>query len=305
MKKLLAVLLAALLLAFSVSCTDSSDESSQAESVGESSDSLLENAKKVLRSLEYKNIGKMGDTDGPAFAVYSNVGFSAAEVTLDIAGMDINTLMPDGRYVNGYSFLGIDVYNSGDYWMNCVDAGLCWSGAKGGWHLFYNLYEPLNESTPTWYESRRILPKDDVYTMKLELIGNDKALLTIKGENSGKTDSIELEVKGALADGSNTAFLFNTALDYPPDTKLDQNGDPTEDWVEITLANSDKGIKLRDFRASGLKLFKGETATDWSDADTAAVSIWPDKTIKGFDYSPTEIGVINSDEFYINLDMNR
>lgn len=302
MKRFISLALVLLLLLLTAACGQTGNESSA--DPGEASVSPLDSAKKVLRTLEYENNGRMGDTDGPAFAVYSKVGFSGAEATLDIAETEVNTRLSGARYVNCYIFLGIDVYE-GESWANCIDAGICRSGPNGAWHLFYNIYEPVEEDGETWYESSKALIKNDVYTLKLELIGDDLARLTVRGTKTSFKDSVEIGIKGALKDGSNTAMLLNAAIDYPPETMLDLNGNPSEDWAQITLANSDKGIYMRNLRASGLKLFKGDASSVWSDGDTDSIGIWPDSSVAGFDYSPTEVGIINSDEFYINFDMNR
>ena len=265
-----------------------------------------EETKTIISTLDYKNTGKMGDTDGPAFAVYSKVGYSGASATLDLASMEINTVMEKGKFVNGYAFFGIDVYmGTSSMWLNCVDVGLCWSGKNGGWHVFYNMYEPLNEKTPTWYESSVILPKDDIYDMSLKLTEDNYALLTIEGRTNGVKDEVRVEVKGASADGYNTAFLFNAALDYPPNTKIDRNGKFCNDFVEITLANSDKGLYLRSFEVKDLTLYQGDTSSPWTNDKSAAVSIWPDKTITEFDYSPTIVDTFDGTKYIINLDMNR
>ena len=304
MKKLLFLLCFGLLL---TACSSPDTEGSP--DVTDAPDATdIPNPKTVLSTLDYKNTGKMGDTDGPAFAVYSNLGYTGASATLDIAGMEINTVLPGGRFINGYAFFGIDVYNkTGSWWQNCVDVGLCWSGQNGGWHVFYNMYEPLNETTYTWYESNVILPKDDIYHMSLQLTEDNYALLTVEGQNSGMKDEVRVEVKGALADGRNTAFLFNTALDYPPNTKVDRNGKRSEDFAEITLANTDKGLYLRSFRVEDLTLYQGDTASAWTNdkSKSSAVSIWPDKSIAGFDYSPTVVETSGGTEYTIHLDMNR
>ena len=266
----------------------------------------IPNPKTIISTLDYKNTGKMGDTDGPAFAVYSNLGYTGASATLDLASMEINTVMPSGKFINGYAFFGIDVYNkTGSWWVNCVDVGLCWSGRNGGWHVFYNMYEPLNEKTATWYESRVILPKDDIYNMSLTLTEDNYAVLTVEGQNSGVKDEVRVEVKGAFADGRNTAFLFNAALDYPPNTKVDRNGKRCEDFAEITLANTDQGLYLRSFHVKDLTLHKNDTTFPWTTDKCSAVSIWPDKTIAGFDYSPTVVETSDGTEYLIDLDMNR
>ena len=290
MKKLLFLLCTALLL-ITCGCTVQTDDS---------------DTKTILSTLDYTNTGKMGDTDGPAFAVYSHLGYTGASAILDLANMEINTVLPNGKFVNGYAFLGVDIYNNtGSWWVNCVDAGLCWSGRDGGWHVFYNIYEPLNEKTPTWYESSVILPKDDIYIMSLNLTEDNYALLTIEGQNTGVKDEVRVEVKGALADGRNTAFLFNTALDYPPNTKIGRNGKRCEDFVEITLANTDQGLYLRSFLVEELTLYDGDKIFPWTTDKSSAVSIWPDKSIAGFDYAPTVVETSDGTAYVIDLDMNR
>ena len=306
MKKIFLLLLATVCLLSVFSCEGGVNESEAVSETASEEVSVhpMDRADKIISSLDYKNTGKMGDVDGPAFAVYSNTGYSGATVTMNIEDMEIKTVMPDGKYLNGYAFLGFDVFNESGYWMNCIDVGLCWSGTSGGWHIFYNMYKPVNEDTRTWYESSKKLPKNDTYVMTLKLIGEQKALLTVEAVEGKFKDSVEIEVFGAKADGSNTAALFNVALDYPGDTKVDRNGNPCEDWKEITLANSDKGVCLKSLHAFDLKLFKGEEELSWTNDRNSAVSIWPDKPLE-FDYAPTEIGVFDGTEYYINLDMNR
>ena len=313
MKKLFSLIVALILTSLSVACDNTepsefvnSSASSEAVSSVSSAenDNSIERATGKIKTESYKNSGKMGDTDGPAFAVYSNVGYNGASVELDLSKAEINTVLPDNRYINAYSFLGIDVYE-GAYWQNCADAGLCWSGTKGGWHLFYNIYETLNENTASWYESRKILPKNAKYRLTLKLTEDNYAVLTVEGITNGFKDSVKIEIKGAKKDGSNTAFLFNSALDYPPDTKLDSSGKPSEDFAKITLANSDKGLYFRNLHSENGKLYKNGEELKWTEALTAATSIWPDKAISGFDYSPTEVYLFDGSEFLINFDMNR
>lgn len=304
MKQLISILLCLAVLTVFASCNS---ENENASSIAESSEVSVDptaTATKTIKTLDYENTGKMGDTDGPAFAVYSKKGYNGASVDLNLSNMEIKTVLPDGRYINGYCFLGIDVYE-GKSWVNCIDAGLCWSGKNGGWHLFYNIYETLNESTNSWYESKKKLPKNGTYQMELTVTEDNYATLTVKSLTGTFKDSVKIEVKGAKADGTNTSFLFNTALDYPPDTKVDLNGNPSEDWTDITLANSDKGLYLKKLHATNLSLLKKGEKEDWTNDKTSALSIWPDKEVKGFDYSPTTVYLYDGREYYINLDMNR
>ncbi len=310
MRKLLYLALA-LMIAFSFgACSDpvdtstASSSSSSSETSADQKEDFMKNATATIKTLDYKNTGRMGDLDGPAFAVYSKIGYKGASVTMNVADMEISNVLEDGRHINGYAFLGVDVHDDSGEWINCVDAGLCWSGVNGGWHVFYNIFDPLDSEKPTWYESSVILPKDDIYTMTLELSSDNHAVLNVVGEK-GRRDRVRVDVKGAKKDGSNTAFLYNVALDYPPNTKLDRNGNPSEDWVEITLANTDKGMYLKSFHSYDLKLTKGEEEVAWTNDLNSAVSIWPDKKVKGFDYSPTEVILFDGTQYYINLDMNR
>ena len=299
MKKLLFLLF----LALSLTACGSPATDNPADETNETDNT---DTKTVISTLDYTNKGKMGDTDGPAFAVYSLLGYTGVSAQLDLAGMEINTVLPNGKFINGYAFFGIDVYNkTGSWWQNCVDVGLCWSGKDGGWHIFYNMYEPLNEQTYPWYESDVILPKDDIYHMSLTLTEDNYAVLTVEGQTNGIKDEVRVEVKGALADGRNTSFLFNTALDYPPNTKVDRNGKRCEDFVEITLANTDQGLYLRSFHVQDLTLYKGDTAFLWTNDRSTSVSIWPDKSIAGFDYAPTVVETFDGTEYVIDLDMNR
>ena len=301
MKKLLLLLCSVLLL------TSCGLGSGTVNSKDDTSTTSTEETKpqKIISTLDYQNFGKMGDVDGPAFAVYSKTGYSGASATIDLASMEINTVM-GRKFINGYAFFGNDVYaGTSNMWLNCVDVGLCWAGTDGGWHVFYNMYEPLNENTPTWYESKVILPSDDIYDMSLTIVEENYALLTIKGQNNGAYDEVRVEVKHATADGSNTAFLFNAALDYPPNTKIGTDGKRSEDFVDITLANTDKGLYFRNIIVDDLTLYQGETAVEWTNDKNAAVSIWPDKTKKRFDYAPTSVELFDGTKYIIHFDMNR
>ena len=130
-------------------------------------------------------------------------------------------------------------------------------------------------------------------------------MLTVEGQNNGVKDEVRLEVKGASADGSNTSFLFNAALDYPPNTKIGQDGKFCDDFVDITLASSDKGIYLRSLHVTDLTLYRDETSFKWTNDKCTAISIWPDQKIKEFDYSPTVVETFDGTEYIIDLDMNR
>ncbi len=266
---------------------------------------LREQALDSLDSLTYTNKGKMGDIDGPAFAVYSKVGYYGASAVLDLQNAVLHRVLPDARFVNAYAFFGVDVY-AGEWWQNCADVGFCRSGRTGRWHLFYNIYEPLHPDTPTWYESSVSLP-EDVYDMTFVMEGDNYVRLTVTGREKGRTDTVLVEIKGAKSDGSNTAMLFNAALDYPPDTKVDRQGKPCEDFVEITLANTDLGLYFHSLHVKELTLYskKAPDGQKWTPEATSSVGIWPDASEKRFDYAPTTVYTFDGSEFVIDLDMNR
>ena len=323
MKKFLCVCLAALCACLAacggeeVSGPEESIQSSAPESMEESSmesseeisvdviGELRDSAEGMIDSLNYTNNGRMGDLDGTAFAIYSPIGYNGASATIDLKNAQLQRILPDGRFINAYAFFGVDVY-SGEWWQNCVDVGFCRSGQTGRWHLFYNMYEPLNEDTRTWYESTVNLP-DDIYDMTFAMEGDQYVRLTVTGRNRGRTDTVLVEVKGAKADGSNTAFLFNAALDYPPDTMVDREGNPCNDFVEITLACTDLGLYFRNLYVSDLKLYstgkpEGEV---WTSDLIQSTGIWPDQSYKGFDYAPTTVYTFDGSAFVIDFDMNR
>lgn len=321
MRKFLCLCLAALCACLAacggeeVSSAESSGESleSAEESSMESSEevsvdvigALRDSAEGVLDSLTYTNDGKMGDLDGPAFAVYSNIGYNGASCTVDLANAQLQRVLPDGRFINAYAFFGIDVY-SGEWWQNCVDVGFCRSGKTGRWHLFYNMFEPLNADTRTWYESSKNLP-DDIYDVTFAMEGDQHVRLTVTGRNKGRTDTVLVEVKGAKADGSNTAFLFNAALDYPPDTLVDREGNYCTDYAEVTLANTDLGLYFRNLYVSDLKLYSEACPEGqaWTPEMTQSTGIWPDQTVKAFDYAPTTVYTFDGSAYVIDLEMNR
>ena len=311
MRKVLCLLLAFMTVFSVVACEsgpdgENSDKASATESteIKEESESKME-ITKTITTLDYKNYGRMGDLDGPAFAVYSKPGYSGVSVEVDIENSEINCAMTDGKFVNGYAFVGVDIYGVKG-WENCVDAGLCWAGADEGWHVFYNIFETLNPNTESWYESRKKLPYNDVYVMTFEIVEDNYALLTVTGKKTGATDSIKVEVKGAKKSGINTAFLFNAAMDFPPDTIIDRKGNYCEnDWPEVVLANTDKNAYLKNLLVTDMKLIKGGKALKWENDMNSSVAIWPDMTYKKMDYSPTKVDLYDGSQYYIHFDMNR
>ncbi|MBQ6183879.1 MAG: hypothetical protein IJK33_08345 [Clostridia bacterium] len=293
-----------------------SEEPSVEPSVEESSEDsehvAIPDGVKVITNLDYDNgKGKMGDSDGPAYCVYSNVGYNKASMDIKISEMKINTLRTsDRKYVNAYMFLGCDIY-SGSYWTNCFDCGFCWSGRNAAWHLFYNIYTPADKSQAGWYESSVRLKKNHDYRLTLDTSEKDELATIIVYDltKDKEVDRAEFRVKGMKCDGSNTAYLMDFALDYPGDVKKDTNGDPSDDnWKEITLYNTDENLYMRNVIVENVKIYAGENEYVWDDSRTKNRSLWPDINIPEIDYACTK--VIADEENYdfsfrVDLDMNR
>lgn len=330
-KKILSVLLAVLFLLATAGCNDtvSQETSSQETSVAsvESTSTIADNSSQdstpeprlpheFYGTGEYTNQTMqnaddlMKDLDGPSFCVYSEKNFTAVSMDLELSAAEYNIYRnhDPSRHVNAYIFLGADVYDeTDDYWINCADAGLTYSG-KNGWHLFYNLFRVEDpENTPTWYESERTLDASHDYRLTLTVARKDgSATLTVYDLNQGRVvDRATFELYRALSDGSNVSFLTNFALDYPENMCYDTQGNPSDDWVAVTEANTDCGIYLRNIRVFDCKLYRGDTELDWTAELTRGPGIWPDASA-ALDYPCTSVHHITEfTEYIIDLDMNR
>lgn len=293
----------------------SEDNSSEVSEVSEMSEELkktpIPEGAHVITNLNYSNgDGKMGDADGPAYAVYSKVGYNKASMDIKVSQIKINTIrQSDKKFVNAYIFLGADVYN-GEWWTNCFDTGLCYSGKNPSWHLFYNIYEPADSSQYFWYESKVKLDPTHDYRLILDTSEeNTKATIIVYDLTDDKeVDRVSFYVKGMKADGSNTAYLMDLALDYPQNTKLDTSGNPSEDWVEITLYNTDEDLYMQNVLVDNVKIYKNGTEYTWDETHTKNRSLWPDSSYTKIDYACTKVITLGDTydyEFRVDLDMNR
>ncbi|MCH5183726.1 MAG: hypothetical protein J1E00_06085 [Oscillospiraceae bacterium] len=252
--------------------------------------------------------GKMGDQDGPAYCVYSTKGVQAASMEIELSQLELQIYREDGAHVNAYIFLGVDVYDpETGYWKNCADAGLVYSG-RDGWHVFYNLYSTADPNASTWYESDRRLRDDHDYRLVLDSSQRDgRAVLSVIDITSNiRVDRVIFDLQYAKADGSNTAYLTDFALDYPEDTMQGPDGQPSEDWIDITLGNTDRGIYLRNLRVKNCRVTRDGVEYDWTEEQTANRGIWPDASMTGIDYACTRVRNAKENIAYmIDLDMNR
>ncbi|HOJ47586.1 MAG TPA: hypothetical protein PLD48_01790 [Bacillota bacterium] len=303
------LLISALLLA---GCANNGENGSASSAQNETSSAESEVAE--VRTPDFTNLtydngsGRMGDTDGPAYVVYSKKGFNKATVDIRLSAVEVKNVKKNNRFVNAYIFLGIDVYDANGYWINCADAGLCYSGRNGYWHLFYNIYKPKTEGAQSWYESKVKLDASHDYRLILDSSEEDKkVIITIYDLTDDKVaDSKEFGIAHSLASGANTSFLQNYALDYPEDVKFDTKGNPSaNDWVEITLFNTDQGLYMKNVEITRATLANGDNEVDWTEEHTSNRAMWPDKNI-AIDYEVVKVYKESFDNaFTVTFDMNR
>lgn len=289
--------------------TSSGENASSGGTTSEHTVSYVYDGEESFSNRTLSNDGaRMGDEDGPAYCVYSVQGVQAASMEVELSQAEIQIYREDGRHVNAYIFLGADVYHAEEgYWVNCADAGLVYSG-EDGWHVFYNLYSSSDPNASTWYESDLRLNSDHDYRLTLDSSQIDgKAVLSVYDLTTDRrVERVILELQYAKKDGSNTAFLTDFALDYPEDTMQDANGNPSDDWLAITLGNTDRGMYLRNVRVRNCTVMRDGVEYAWTNEQTANRGIWPDETMREIDYACTEVRNARENISYIvNLDMNR
>lgn len=265
---------------------------------------------KAKTNLGFTNSGRyQGDNDGPAYVVYSKIGYNKASFEFHMSRIKLNMRRKsDQRWTNSYIFLGVDVYDEKQEFLNCIDAGFCYSGDVQNWHLFYNLLHTTQEKS--WYESPVILDETHDYKLILDCsYKNDTARLTIVDITAGNeaVDSAEFEVMHAKKDGSNLSMYQDFAIDFPEDIKKNRAGEYTvDDWEEITLYNTDEGICLNNIVIHDARLYSPKGEYRWSEGRTNDRFMWPSSKFMKIDYACTRIRSqeMNS-ELILDLDMNR
>lgn len=258
-----------------------------------------------MNSRTYDNAGKfMGDSDGPAYCVYSKKGYNVASI--DVLLRDVQVQIDrrsDDRILVAYIFLGMDIADENGQWKNCLDAGLQY-GTAHQWHLFYSLFD-ASEGQQKWYESRKMLDPTHDYRLTLDASKNNGwAELTAYDLTEGRVaDSVLLQARYAYKDGHNVSFYQDYALDFPTNVKYTTAGVPSErDWEEITLYNTDQGCYLKNLRIVKATL----NGQPWTAADTDRRVMWPDCHNTKIDYPAVKVSLAAFDtELQLDLDMNR
>lgn len=267
-------------------------------------------AEKSITNLEFTNSGRYkGDNDGPAYVVYSKIGYQKASFEFKMSQVKLNMRRKsDQKWTNSYIFLGVDVYNEKEEFLNCIDAGFCYSGASLNWHLFYNLLHTNQKES--WYESPVVLKETHDYRLILDCSAKDAmATLTIIDitEKDKVVDTAEFELMYAKMDGSNLSMYQDYAIDFPDDIKKDRRGKASDDdWEEITLYNTNEDIYLNNILIEDAKLYSPEGEYTWTSERTNDRFMWPHTLCRNIDYACTRIREHKMDShLLLDLDMNR
>jgi hypothetical protein len=255
------------------------------------------------------NSTKVGDNDGPAYVVYSNKGYSKASLVIEASKIQKNLVRrSDGKSVNAYLFLGIDVYDAetGE-WSNCVDAGLGYIGGAGTFHAFVNRLRDENGNF-CWWESPVELDQTHDFRIILDTSEEKGQLrLTVEDLTAGgvTVDMKQFPMVGTEPDGSNTAYYQDFAIDFPDDVCRDLNGKESKDWDQVVAYNTDEGLCLKNIHVSDATLYNSSGSFLWTEDLTEDRFLWPYRTRK-VDYVCTKVTAVKKDcETIIDLDMNR
>lgn len=257
-------------------------------------------------TMQNGNDDEMGDQEAPGYCVYSKKGYNAAEFVFELSQAEVNLAGSNGSRITAYAFLGVNVFNDGGYWMNCCDAGFAYSNESTGWRLFWATATDA-DGNRGWFDGGKSLNPSHSYKLTLDTSSADgKATLTAYDIDEDKVaDMLEFDLYGSKADGSNTSYLTDIAIDWTgDDTFRDSDGNATTDWVKITEANLGSGMYLRNVRIYGCKLTAGGESFDWTTDRTANRGIWSDAD-SPITAETTSIHNVTEDmEYIIDLDLS-
>ncbi len=237
---------------------------------------------------------KMGDNDGPAYCVYSNVGYNKAEFTFEMPLASFGGVADNGTKVNGYLFLGVDVHDGTPDGMNCCDAGFVTEADGRGWHLFINTLHSSKGASGEWKSNTPTLDPTHIYKLILDTSTLDEtAVLTAYDLTDDKVaDSITFRLWGAKKDGTNTSFLTNAAIDWTVR--------PESDFIGKTNANVHQNLYLTNLKIYGINLYKDDKKYSF---DTDHRAIWPDKNMPVAHECVKVHHITKDDEYVIDIDM--
>ncbi|QNK42013.1 hypothetical protein [Caproicibacter fermentans] len=309
--KLKTLMLGAACLLYLSSCSGNSAATESLAAASKSvSSGVSSETNGLWTNLTWENNGdKMGDNDGPAYVVYSKEGYNKASQVIKVSRMKVNLVRKsDGKSLNGYAFLGMDVYNGKEnQWVNCIDAGLGFIGSTCKCHACVNRYS-VSPDEDQWWESSVELDMTHDYKLVLDASQKDEQVtLTIFDvtEKNRQVDSKTFTLYYAKKDGGNLAVYQDYAMDFPEDVRLDTKKVPSTDWEQITLYNTDEDLYMKNIVGSDLCLYNDSGSRPWTADRTADRYMWPDKT-SCISYVTTTVTQIKKDsETKIDLNMNR
>ncbi len=308
-KRMLILAIACILLLSACSNNVSTSSTTATKSSSTNTSSKSAATSNVSTNLTWTNNGdKQGDNDGPAYVVYSKEGYNKASQVIAVSKMRTNLVRKsDKKTVNGYAFIGMDIYNStDDQWANCIDAGLGFIGSTGKCHACINRYS-ADPDEPTWWESSVELDTTHDYKLVLDASEKDEQVtLSVYDVTNGnkKVDSKQFSLYYSKADGSNIAIYQDYALDFPEDIRKDTKNEDTDDWEQITLYNTNQDLYMKNIQASDLRLYNASGSFLWTEELTADRFMWPDKT-STIKYITTTVTQTKKDnETTIDLNMN-
>ena len=88
---------------------------------------------------------------------------------------------------------------------------------------------------------------------------------------------MEFYLYGAKADGSNTSYLTDIAIDWTGEqTWIDENGNKTDDGDKVTIAQLGSGMHLKNVRIYDCTLYKDDKSFIWTKELTRVRGIWSD-----------------------------
>ncbi len=236
---------------------------------------------------------RMGDNDGPAYCVYGKKGYNSASFCFDLSETDFVGVGSNGTKVNGYMFLGVDVYSDNGYWINCCDAGFVYEYNTSGWRLFYATAS-TEQYDGQWFSGTRVLDQTHNYRLTLDTSLEDgkATLVAYDLVDDCVADTLTFTLGGSKKDGSNTAYLMNAAIDW-----VDR---PESDFIGETNKNLGSGIHLNDVRIYDCLVYKDGNSLPFV---TDHRAVWPDNSMNVKSSVAKVHHVIGDSEFIIDIDL--
>lgn len=308
MKKRTASVLCLVFALFFSACSGQTVSSQAASSAPAPKSSSAAVPDGPVGNLTWTNSGiKDGPADGPGYSVYSNVGYNKASAVVCLSTAKTNlSRKSDGKAINAYAFLGVDVYRGGAQWTNCMDAGLLRSGNDGKWHACSNRYM-VDPDDSKWWESTVSLDETHDYRLVLDSSKKDEevTLQVIDVTDKDKTvDSKTFQLYYTKADGSTTSYYDCISMAFPPDICRDTKGAASDNYEEVLKYNTNQGLYFKNAVLKNATLYSSSGSRPWNAECTKDRFLWPTKETS-VDYPCITLQSVKKDyEETVNIDLN-